>query len=162
MPDEGSAAARWQAVLDAPMEELELGVRAYNILKRRGIGTCGQVLRLNLADAAEWTGEGHLGDQALRQLREAQAGLCSMRVQLQREDEEAHVGGEGRGSGLSEEQRTQVLHAATSGLLDLIIQRPDLTQFGADDLTLVFLAGVNAGVDAFDRVLTVGLREWRP
>lgn len=62
--------------------------------------------------------------------------------------------------GLTAEQKQQVLHAATSGLLDLLEEHPELAAIGGDDLTRVFLAGVNAGVDAFDRVLKIGLRDW--
>lgn len=61
--------------------------------------------------------------------------------------------------GLTEEQKAQVLHAARSGLLDLVQANPKLILLDLDTLTTVFLAGVNAGVDAFDRVLAVGLRD---
>jgi hypothetical protein len=68
-------------ILALPMEELELGVRAYNILKRHGIDTCGQVLTLTESDLEAWQEADplhRLGGQAERQLREAQSLLRSM------------------------------------------------------------------------------------
>lgn len=61
---------------------------------------------------------------------------------------------------LTKEQQAQVMHAATSGLLDLLAEEPALArEVGSERLTKVYLAGVMAGVDAFDRVLAVGLRD---
>lgn len=63
--------------------------------------------------------------------------------------------------GLTDEQKEHVMHAATSGLLDLMIARPELVAVAsADEISTIFMAGVMAGVDAFDRVLQVGLRDW--
>jgi hypothetical protein len=155
----------WQAVLDSPMEELELGVRAYNILKRHGIDTCGQVFELNLTQAATWGGDDgtrRLGSQALNQIKDAQGSLNRLRLKLLEEERMSGNEHEHR-AGLSEEERTQVMHAATSALIDLLLEDPVLArEVGGDYLTKVFLAGVVAGVDAFDRVLTIGIRDFRP
>jgi hypothetical protein len=61
---------------------------------------------------------------------------------------------------LSEEQKAQALHAARSGIIDLMAADPALgIRFGADDLAKVYLAGVLAGVDAAGRVFDVIARE---
>lgn len=41
-------------VLDFPIEELELGVRAYNILKRHNVDTLAQLLDVTIEDANAW------------------------------------------------------------------------------------------------------------
>lgn len=69
---------------------------------------------------------------------------------------------ENEGEGLTPEQRQHVLHAATSSIIELLSEHPELAKIPAGQLTTVFLAGVEAGVDALDRVLTVGLRDWTP
>lgn len=62
--------------------------------------------------------------------------------------------------GLTEEQREHVLHAARSGILELLVQKPALAiRFGTEDLTDVFLAGVVAGVDATVRVFELVARD---
>lgn len=63
-------------------------------------------------------------------------------------------------SGLTPEQKEHVLHAATSGLIDLLLEHPELASLGAEAVGQVYMAGVVAGVDAFDRVLRVGLRDF--
>jgi len=61
---------------------------------------------------------------------------------------------------LSAEQKAQALHAARSGIIDLISQDPALgVRIGAEDLTRVYLAGVQAGVDAAARVFELVARE---
>jgi len=57
--------------------------------------------------------------------------------------------------GLSEEEKQQVLHAARSGIIELVVEHPEVRLLGADDLTTVFMAGVLAGVDATVRVFQV-------
>lgn len=57
-----------------PIEELELGVRAYNILKRMGMYTWGDILDLTVQDLNTYTrvtGVG-VGLPSFRQIAEAQ------------------------------------------------------------------------------------------
>lgn len=61
-------------MFDFPIEELELGVRAYNILKRHNVDTCGQLLEVTVEDANDWvaTNPNHaLGFRAAQQIIEA-------------------------------------------------------------------------------------------
>jgi hypothetical protein len=41
-------------IMDYPIEELELGVRAYNVLKRMGVYTFGDLLAVTGQDVATW------------------------------------------------------------------------------------------------------------
>jgi hypothetical protein len=40
---------------DYPIEEIELGVRAYNIMKRMGVNTCSQLAKVSVQDLNAWT-----------------------------------------------------------------------------------------------------------
>ena len=76
----------------------------------------------------------------------------------------------GTTSGLTAEEKAAVLQAARSGLLDLVAEHPELSRLDTEIVTRLYLAGVRAGVliaaglpaslaEAFDRVLTIGLRD---
>jgi len=62
-------------ILALPIEELELGVRAYNILKRMGIDTIGQFQNVSAQDLNRWTLENNPapGLPSVRQIATAQA-----------------------------------------------------------------------------------------
>lgn len=93
-----SSEDRWQELLASGIEELELGVRAYNILQRRGITTCGDLLGLsewtidlwNQQEARAGATVRQLRGEARRQVQEARAGLQSIRLQLWADDAAAH------------------------------------------------------------------------
>lgn len=63
-------------------------------------------------------------------------------------------------SGLTPEQRDHVLNSAVGGLIDVLNNHPELAKLPTGAIQAVYLAGLNAGVDALDRVLEVGLRDW--
>lgn len=61
-----------------PIEELELGVRAYNILRRMGVETCADLARVSAHDLNAYTlstGVG-VGMPSTRQMIEAQATIA--------------------------------------------------------------------------------------
>lgn len=60
--------------LSYPIEELELGVRAYNILKRMGVVTIGDLMRVTVNDLNDWTNATGIavGFPAAMQIAEAQ------------------------------------------------------------------------------------------
>lgn len=57
-----------------PIEELELGVRAYNILKWHGVDSIGDLMKITAEDANEWAiNHGHyLGEPGAKQVIAAQ------------------------------------------------------------------------------------------
>ena len=77
--EDAPAAPAPLGILAYPIEELELGVRAYNIAKRRGIDTCGALLAVTLGDMQDWARDGMpLGLPAARQIFDAQATIRAM------------------------------------------------------------------------------------
>ena len=64
------------------------------------------------------------------------------------------------GEGLSEEQKAHVLNSAVGGMIDLLNDHPELAKLPAGAIQTIYLAGLSAGVNALDRVLQVGIREW--
>ena len=67
-------------ILALPIEELELGVRAYNILKRMGIDTIEQFQNVSANDLNAWALAGNIapGLPAARQIADAQAYASSL------------------------------------------------------------------------------------
>ena len=67
-------------ILALPIEELELGVRAYNILKRMGIDTIEQFQDVSANDLNTWTRLSDIapGLPAARQIADAQAEIARM------------------------------------------------------------------------------------
>lgn len=66
------------------------------------------------------------------------------------------------GDGLSQEERLQVLHAATGRMLDLLTEDAGVRRVSKehpDEVVRAFLAGCQAGADAALRVLGVIVRE---
>ena len=66
-------------VADIGIEELELGVRAYNILKRMDVNTCEELSRVTVQDLNAWTAASGIavGLPAARQIAEAQALIAA-------------------------------------------------------------------------------------
>lgn len=62
--------------------------------------------------------------------------------------------------GLTDAQRDQVLKAATTNIIELLTEHPEVAKLPVGTVTTVFLAGVAAGVDALDGVLKEGLANW--
>lgn len=61
------------ATLLMPIELEDLGVRAYNIAKRHGVRTIGDLAAVTVNDANQWAAEGHaLGLPAARQIMDVQ------------------------------------------------------------------------------------------
>jgi hypothetical protein len=60
------------------IEEAELGVRAYSILKRMGVDTLGQLARVSVQDLNTWTATTGIavGLPAARQIADAQSWLA--------------------------------------------------------------------------------------
>lgn len=67
------------APMDYPIEELELKVRPYNILKRAGCHTFEDVLNITLEDVNSWCGrDWYIGLLGFKQLAEVQDQIRSL------------------------------------------------------------------------------------
>lgn len=63
-------------------------------------------------------------------------------------------------SELTEEQKQHVLHATTSGVIDLLHEHPELAiRLAADDIVQVYVAGVVAGAETTVRLLGLIARD---
>lgn len=70
-----------KTLLSAPLEELDLGVRAWNILKRSGVHTVADFLAVTVEDANGWAAGGReLGLVAMMQISDIQDEILRCEV----------------------------------------------------------------------------------